>query len=372
MTSFAGNPSASEGRLFRILVINPGSNSTKLAVFENDLMADQFDIAHSADAIASFSSAVFDQFPYRLDCVKEALRERGIDLGDFDAVAGRGGFARIRDAGTYRVNDEMVFDLSHPSAEHVANLGGILAKTLADEAGIPAYIVDPTCVDEMDDIARVSGFRGMERACKWQPLSHKATARRLAADVGSSYEEGNFVIAHLGGGITVGAHKRGRVVDVNNGLDGDGPFSVDRPGTLPIKDVVAYCFEDGRTHEQVVKDFISKGGIFSYFGTVDVREVEGLAASGDAQAALVMDAWSYQVAKEIAAMAAVLEGNVDAIGLTGGVAHSQRMVEGIRRRAEWIAPVHVYPGSLEMEALAAGALGDLTGEQPARDYVRAW
>lgn len=356
----------------RILVINPGSNSTKIAVFENREKVDEFSIAHAADIIGSFSSAVYDQLDYRLQCIREGLADKGIDLSAFDGIAGRGGFARIKDSGTYRVNDQMVEDLAHPTAEHVANLGGILAKMLGDPYGIPAYITDPTCIDEMEDIARVTGFEGMERGVKWQPLSHKATARKLAEDLGVEYEESNFIIAHLGGGITVGAHQHGRVVDVNNGLDGDGPFSVDRPGTMPIKDVVSYCFDNGYTKEEVVKTFISKGGIYSYFNTVDTREVESLAIAGDKKARLVLSAMAYQIAKEMGALATVLKGKVDAIAMTGGIAYSEYITSQIIERVEWIAPVHVYPGSLEMEALALGAYRDLSGQRAAKEYVRQW
>jgi len=372
MTGTEMDNSKQANKHYRILVINPGSNSTKLAVFENLTVVDQFDIPHTAETIASFSSAVYDQYEYRLACVRECIAERGIDLSTFDAIAGRGGFARIKDSGTYRVNDQMVEDLANPTAEHVANLGGILAKELGDPFGLPAYITDPTCIDEMDDIARVTGFEGMERKLKWQPLSHKATAKRLATDLGVAYEDSNFIIGHLGGGITIGAHCHGRVIDVNNGLDGDGPFSVDRPGTMPIQDLIAYCFEGGRTKEDCVKEFISRGGIYSYFGTVDSNEVEQMALNGDKKACLILDAWAYQIAKEIGALATVLEGKVDAIALTGGVARSEYITDRIRKRVEWIAPFYLYPGSLEMEALAAGALHDLDGTVPAKDYVRAW
>lgn len=359
-------------KTYRILVINPGSNSTKLAIFEDDMKTDQWDIPHSAEMIASFSSVVYDQYEYRLDCIRKSLEERGVDLSTFDAIAGRGGFARIKESGTYRVNDQMVEDLAHPTAEHVANLGGILAKTLGDPYGIPAYITDPTCIDEMADIARITGYEGMERKLKWQPLSHKATGKRLAQDMGLVYEESNFIIGHLGGGITIGAHCHGRVIDVNNGLDGDGPFSVDRPGTLPIQDLIAYCFQGNRSQEDCVKEFISRGGLYSYFGTVNASEVEDRAFSGDEKAILILEAWAYQIAKEIGALATVMKGDVDAIAITGGLARSQYISDMIRKRVEWIAPFQIYPGTLEMEALAGGALHDLDGTAPAKDYVRAW
>lgn len=361
-----------QGKEYKVLVINPGSNSTKMATFVGAQCVDQFDIPHPMEVISSFTSEVYEQFQYRLTCIREAIEQRGIDLSTYDAIAGRGGFARIKDSGTYRVNEQMCDDLAHPTAEHVANLGGILAKTLGDPFGLPAYITDPTCIDEMADVARVTGFEGMERGLKWQPLSHKATAHKLAEDLGVVYEDSNFIIGHLGGGITIGAHCHGRVIDVNNGLDGDGPFSVDRPGTMPIKEVVAYCFDGGRTKEQVVKDFISRGGIYSYFGTIDTREVQNKALAGDEKAQLILEAWAYQISKEIGALATVMKGKVDAIALTGGVAHSEYIMNMVRERVEWIAPLHIYPGSLEMQALALGAVHDLDGTSPAKDYVRAW
>lgn len=359
---------AASPRTYRILVINPGSNSTKISVFENGREVNSFAIEHSPEIIKTFSSAVYDQYDYRMQCITEGLAEHQVDLGTFDAIVGRGGFIPPVPSGAYRVTDQMVEDLKHPWSEHVANLGGIIAKALADPQGIPAYIVDPVCVDEMESIARVSGFDGFERRPKWQPLSHKATARRLASDLGRPYNELRIITGHLGGGITVGAHVDGRVIDVNNGLDGDGPFSADRPGTLPLCDVVSYCFDHGFTKEQVVKTFISKGGLYSYFQTVDLRQIETQANGGDEKANLVLDAMAYQIAKEIGAMATVLEGRVDGIALTGGIAHSGFVVPRIVERVRFIAPVHVYPGSLEMEALALGALRDLTGEEPAKDY----
>lgn len=355
---------------YRILVINPGATSTKIAVFENEQNARQFTIAHSPEVINTFTSAVYDQYEFRMEAIQEALEEKGIDLHNFDAIVGRGGFIKSYQSGTYRVNDQMVEDLKNPWSEHVANLGGIISKKLADPLHIPAYIVDPVCIDELDDVARVSGFEGFQRVAKWQPLSHKATARKLAQDVGRTYEDSNFITAHLGGGITIGAHKHGRVVDVNNGLDGDGPFSLDRPGTLPIRDVVAMCYR-GYTKEEVTKTFISKGGLFSYFQTTDVREVEKLANEGDEKANLVLSAMAYQIAKEIGALATVLEGKVDAIALTGGISNSKYITSRIIEKVDYIASVHLYPGEREMEALALGALRDLTNEDAAIEYQSA-
>lgn len=356
-------------RIFRILVLNPGSNSTKIAVFENNEKVRQFSISHEPEIIASFSSAVYDQYDYRLRCILEGLEEERIDLHDFDAVAGRGGFFTVAArSGTYKVTDYMVECLKTPTSEHVANLGGILAKELADRAGVNAYVTDPVCVDEMTPLAKVSGFEGIERLPKWQPLSHKATGRKLSNMIGRNYNDCNLIIGHLGGGITIGSHQKGRVIDVNNGLDGDGPFSVDRPGQVPIRELIRYCFDSGATKEEVIKTFISKGGIYSYFGTVNTITVEKMALSGDPKAELIMDALAYVISKEIGSNAAVLKGQVDAIGLTGGLANSRYLTSRIIERVSFIAPVYLFPGESEMEALALGALRDLRGEEAAMEF----
>jgi butyrate kinase len=217
----------------------------------------------------------------------------------------------------------------------------------------------------MEPIAKVSGFEGIERLPKWQPLSHKATGRKLAHDLGKKYDEINIITAHLGGGITVAAHEKGRVIDVNNGLDGDGPFSADRPGQVPIRELIRYCFDKGLTKEEVTKLFISKGGLYSYFGTVDAKAISDTAEGGDKKADLILSAMAYTIAKEISSDAAVLKGKVDAIGLTGGIAYSKYVTSRICERVSFIAPVFIYPGESEMEALAQGALRDLTGEEKA-------
>ena len=357
-------------KVFRILVLNPGSNSTKVAVYENEDKIKQFSIQHSPEVIASFSSAVYDQYEYRLECIEKGLKDEGIDIHDFDAFAGRGGFfATGVKSGTYKVNDLMVEGLKHPTSEHIANIGGILAKHFADQAGVNAYVTDPTCVDEMPEIARVSGFAGFERLPKWQPLSHKATARKISRLLGVKYSEINLITAHLGGGITVAAHEKGRVIDVNNGLDGDGPFSADRPGQVPIRELIRYCFDSGKTKEEVIKTFISKGGLYSYFNTVSTIEIEKMAADGNKRAALILDAMAYCIAKEIGSDATVLKGQVDAIALTGGIANSHYITSRIKERVRFIAPVFIYPGESEMEALALGALRDLTGEEKAYDFT---
>lgn len=353
--------------IYHILTINPGSTSTKIALFENDKKTKQINITHPAELMKNFSSVVFEQFSFRLETILGELKQANIDLHQLHAVVGRGGFVKPVPSGTYLVNKQMVKDLKKPWSEHAANLGGLIAKNIADRVGIPAFIVDPVCVDEMEDIARVSGLAGIERKAKWQPLNHKATARKLAKDLQVDYNDVNFIIGHMGGGITVGAHQKGKVIDVNNGLDGDGPFSPERTGTLPLGDLITLCFSGEYTQEQVKKLLIGKGGLVSYFQTNDVREIEKK-ASTDKKAKLILGAMAYQIAKEIGVCAAVLKGKVEAIALTGGLAYSKVLTENIIESVNFIAPVHIYPGEHEMEALAEGALRVLNGSEKAKEY----
>jgi butyrate kinase len=352
---------------YNILTINPGSTSTKIALFENDQKIKQIQIAHPAEIIKKFSSVVVEQLPFRLEAILSNLEQEDIHLHQLHAVAGRGGFVRPIPSGTYLVNDQMVKDLRNPWSEHASNLGGLIAKNIADRVGIPAFIVDPVCVDEMEDIARISGLAGVERKAKWQPLNHKAVARKLAENLQVDYNDANFIIAHMGGGITVGAHQKGKVIDVNNGLDGDGPFSPERTGTLPFGDLITLCFSGKYTQEEVTKLVIGNGGLVSYFQTSDVREIEEKACK-EKKAKLILQAMAYQIAKEIGACATVLKGKVDAIALTGGLAHSRMLTENIIERTGFIAPVHLYPGEYEMEALAQGAFRVLSGIEQGGEY----
>ncbi|MBS7528584.1 butyrate kinase [Fusibacter paucivorans] len=352
---------------FRVLAINPGSTSTKVAVYEDDAVQFSEVINHASEYLETFSS-VAAQYAFRHNAIISLLQENNISIHTLHAVVGRGGFLKPIASGTYVVNEAMVKALENPWKEHASNLGGLIARKIADEVGIQAYIVDPVVVDEMMSVARFSGLKGIERQSIFHALNQKAVARRLAEDIDKAYGSSNVIIAHLGGGITVGAHQCGKVVDVNNGLDGEGAFSPERSGTLPVGDIIKRCFSGRYSEDAIKRQIVGGGGMVSYFGTNDVREVEALAARHDEEASLAIDAMAYQVSKEIGAMAAVLEGNVDAIALTGGVAYSEVITQSIMKRIAFIAPVHIYPGEDEMTALAMGALRVLKQEEEAKEY----
>jgi butyrate kinase len=332
-------------------------------------------LRHSSREIAAFSH-IQEQYDFRLKMVLDRLKERELPLVTLSAVVGRGGLLRPIPSGTYRVNDRMVEELHarDKEREHASNLGALLAYEIAGRAGVPAFIVDPVCVDEFDDLARVSGLPEIERKSLSHALNLKATARRAAADLGRPYADLNLVVVHLGGGISVTAHRQGQMVDVNQALDGTGPFSPERSGGLPVGDVVRLCFGvapfDGvsLSYKEVFKKLAGRGGLVAHLGTNDAVEVEERIAAGDEHAQLIYEAMAYQIAKEIGAMATVLEGAVDAVVITGGLAHSEMLLAWIRQRTEWIASALVYPGEDEMLALALGGLRVLRGEEEARTY----
>lgn len=350
-----------------ILVINPGATSTKVAVFTGETGIFQTTVEHSDADLAGFGS-VFEQYPYRLEVVLASLRQAGIALEGLTAVAGRGGLLKPLAGGTYAVNQLMVNDLqSAERGEHASNLGGVMAYNLAQSLGIPAYITNPVTVDEFDPVARISGLPELERQSFSHALNMKAVAKRLAAEMGKSYAELNVIVAHLGTGVSVTPHTGGRMIDVNNAME-EGPFSLDRCGGLPASQLVKLCYSGKYTFREMKEKLVGKGGVYAYLGTKDVREIEARAAQGDIEADQVLTAFTYQVAKEIGAMAAVLCGKVERIILTGGIANSQRVVGAITQRVEFIAPVVVMPGEGEMEALAAGAFAALTGREQAQEY----
>ena len=352
---------------FRILAINPGATSTKIAIFEDERPLFKKTVPHSMEDLRGYPR-VMDQIPYRRDLILAALAEAGIALGDLSAVVGRGGLLRSIPGGTYRVNETMVGDMkSAARGEHASNLGAVLAKDLGDRAGIPSFIVDPVSVDEMDPVARISGSPEVERISMFHALNHKAVAHRVAAELGRPYEDLNLVVAHLGSGVSVAAHRRGRVVDVNDAKQ-EGPFSPERAGGLPAYDLVALCYSGRYTFDEMKKNLMSRWGMAAYLGTKDLQEVEARARGGDEKAALLLDAFAYQLAKEIGAQATVLEGKVDRVVLTGGMAHSKELMAKVIARVSFIAPVAVVPGEEELEALALGALRVLRGEEAAKDY----
>jgi butyrate kinase len=297
------------------------------------------------------------------------LDEQGVRLDSLDAVVGRGGILRPIPSGTYLVSEKMLDELRHPKErEHASNLGAIIADEIAQRAGVPAFIVDPVCVDEFDEIARISGLSEIERRSLSHALNLKVAARRVARELGKRYDEVNLVVAHLGGGISVSAHRRGRMIDVNQALDGTGPFAPERAGGLPVGDVIRLCYSGRYTYEEMSKKIAGRGGLVAHLGTNDARQVERRIEEGDQHARLIYQAMAYQIAKEIGLMATVLKGDVDAIVLTGGLARSDMLVDWIVERVEWIAPAMIYPGEDEMLAMAQGALRVLRGQEEARDY----
>lgn len=353
---------------FRILAINPGSTSTKIAVFDNEESVFERVMRYSNEELAPFNS-VFEQYEFRKNGILQVLKENDIVIAELDAVVGRGGLLKPIQGGTYAVNDVMIEYLRiSERGEHACNLGGVIAKEIADKLAIPAYIVDPVVVDEFQDIARLSGLPGYDRLSIFHALNQKAVARKISRQLGKPYEEAHLIIAHMGGGITVGAHHCGKVIDVNNGLYGEGPFSPERTGTIPTGHMLDICVSGKYKPDEIRKLLAGKGGLVAYLGTNDGREVTRMIETGDTKAKLVYEAMAYQVAKEIAANAAVLYGNVDAIVLTGGLAYDKLLVQLIADRIKFIADVKVVPGEDEMIALTEGALRVLRGEETAKEY----
>lgn len=355
--------------LHHILAINPGSTSTKVAIYVNTKVIFLKSIPHDSDELARFSR-ISDQFEYRKDIILEELRNAHIELDKIEAVVGRGGLIKPIKSGIYRINEEMKNDLRiGVLGEHASNLGGLIAADIAKALpNATAYIADPVVVDELEDVARISGHPRFQRLSIFHALNQKATARSYARLLNKKYEDMNLIIAHLGGGITVGAHKEGRVIDVNQGLDGEGPFSPERTGTLPVGALARLCFEEGITYPEVKKMITGEGGFVAYFNTNNAYQIELMADGGDEKARLIQDALSYQVAKEIGAMATVLHGDVDGIILTGGIANNPMVVEYIKKMVSFIAPVIIYPGEDEMHALAMNGLRVLKGELEPKEY----
>lgn len=355
--------------VFRILTINPGSTSTKIAVYEDEKPVLTETLRHQAEEISKYGS-INEQFDFRKEAILNILKEKGFDLRTLNAIAGRGGLLKPLRSGTYTVGEAMLKDLkSAVGGQHASNLGGIIAYEIASGLNIPAFIVDPVVVDEMDDVARFSGMPEIQRRSIFHALNQKAVAKRYAKEKGARYEDLNLIIAHLGGGISVGAHKDGRVIDVNNALDGEGPFSPERAGSLPVGELIKLCFSGKYTQNELMKKIVGQGGYVAHLGTNDGREVERRVKEGDKSAELIFNAMAYQISKEIGSRAAVLSGDVDAVILTGGLAYNKGLVEQIKERVGFISDVVVYPGEDELLALAEGALRVLRGEEVAREYA---
>ena len=352
-----------------ILTINPGSTSTKIGVFVNLNPIFLKNINHVPEELARFDR-ITDQFDYRKDIIAAQLNNAEVPHEVVKAVVGRGGLLHPIESGVYEVNERMKQDLRNsPFGEHASNLGGLIADAFAQKlTGVKAYIANPVVVDELDDIARYSGHPLFNRISIFHALNQKAVARSHAKSVMRRYEDMNIIVAHLGGGITVGAHYQGRVIDVNNGLDGEGPFSPERSGTLPVGDLVRACFSGKYTQKEMLQMIKGGGGLVGYLGTNNAYDVEMRITEGDKEAEKIFEAMAYQVAKEIGAMSAVLMGNVDAILITGGIAHSKWFVNKVIERVHKVAPVHVYPGEDEMKALAMNGMRVLTGETIVKVY----
>ncbi len=350
------------------LIINPGSTSTKIGVFEEETLLFDETLRHSTEEINRFDSIVA-QKDFRKKIITDFLESKNFDIKTLDVVVGRGGMLKPIPGGTYAVTKELIADLEKGvQGQHASNLGGILAKEIADSIGVPSYIVDPTVVDELIPVARYSGVPELPRVSIFHALNQKAVAKRYAKEIGKPYESLRLIVVHMGGGVSVGAHENGKVIDVFNALDGDGAFSPERAGAVPSGALVKMCFSGKYTEKEVYGKIVGNGGFNAYLGTNDMREVTKRANEGDEKAAEAKQAFIFQVAKDIGSMACVLSGRVDRIIVTGGIAYGEDIVAALKERAEWIAPFTVYPGEDELLALAQGALRVLKGEEEVKSY----
>jgi len=351
-----------------ILVINPGSTSTKLAVYQQEKCLVKENITHSADELKVFPN-LMDQLSFRKEKILQWLTQKGYTMKQFSAIAARGGGIKPIPSGVYQVNDLMLEDLrTCRYLTHASNLGAVLADDLSSDYKTIAYIADPVVVDELEDIARISGLKSIERVSIWHALNQKHVARRAARDIGKQYEESNFIVVHMGGGISIGAHCKGKVIDVNNALNGEGPMSAERSGSLPVLALAELCFSGKYTPAEIRKLIAGKGGMVSHLGTNNAKEVEERAEQGDPECKRIMDAMLYQMAKLIGEMSTVLQGKVDRIVYTGGMAYSKIIDKQLDEYVSYIAPSLIYPGEDEMEALALNIYHVITGEMKPNVY----
>lgn len=355
---------------YYVLGVNPGSTSTKITIYENDTCIFKETIKHSAEELKQFED-IIDQKDFRKQLIIDFIREKGFEVKKLSAVVGRGGFLpEPLTSGTYIVDDNLCDALMHRAVgNHAANLGGLIAKAIADELGLNAYVVDPVSVNETEPLGRISGLGGVERRTLFHCLNVKAVARKVAAQLGDVYENLNMVIVHMGGGISVSAHRKGRTIDSTCGLLGEGAFSPERAGTLEQRELLDIVYNSGKKRKEIEKMLCGQGGMYSYIGTTDCIEAEKMIADGDEKARLVYEAMAYQVSKDIAAQASVLCGKVDAVVITGGMAYSQILTEWIKERVSFIAPVHILPGEFEQEAMTLGTLRVLNGEETAKQFI---
>lgn len=352
----------------KTLVINPGSTSTKIGIFEDETLLFDETLRHSTEEIARYDS-IIDQKDFRRDIILAFLKSKDFNVNSLDMVVGRGGMLKPIPGGTYAVNDTLVHDLElGVSGQHASNLGGILAREIADSIGKPSYIVDPVVVDELCDEARISGVPELPRISIFHALNQKAVAKRYAAESGKDYNDLNLIVVHMGGGVSVGAHSQGKVIDVFNALDGDGAFSPERAGSVPSGALVKMCFSGKYTEKEVYKKLVGAGGFNALLGTNDMREVEKMVQDGNKEADLFRRAFIFQVAKDIGSMACVLSGKIDQIIITGGIAYDKEVVAGLKEHCEFLAPVTVYPGEDELLALVQGGLRVVNGAEKATEY----
>lgn len=350
------------------LIINPGSTSTKIGVFEDETLLFDETLRHSTEEIAQYAN-IADQKDFRKKIIVDLLEKKNFDIKSLGMVVGRGGMLKPIPGGTYEVTDELLEDLKiGRSGQHASNLGGILAREIADEIGVPSFIVDPVVVDELCDIARYSGVPELPRTSVFHALNQKAVAKRYARETGKKYEDLNLIVVHMGGGVSVGAHTGGRIIDVFNALDGDGAFSPERAGGVPSGALIKLCFSGKYSEKEVYKMFVGNGGFNAYVGNNDMRDIEKMVDAGDAKAKTIRDAFIFQVTKDMGSMACVLKGKVDQIIVTGGIAYDKAVVAGLKEAAEWIAPFTVYPGEDELLALVQGGLRVMNKEEEAKVY----
>ncbi|MCL2564461.1 MAG: butyrate kinase [Defluviitaleaceae bacterium] len=355
-------------KVYKMLIINPGSTSTKIAVYENQAPLFEEKLAHSIEELAHFNKLA-DQLDFRREVLETALKGRNISFGELDGIVSRGGLTRPVESGIYEINELMVSELKTGKyGEHASNLASMIAFELSKKYGLPCWIADPVVVDEMQDIARFSGIPQLQRKSIFHALNQKAVSRRVAGDMGKKYDECNFVVAHLGGGISVAAHKKGKCIDVNNALGGEGPYSPERAGGVSAFGLIDMCFSGDYTKDDLKKLLVGKGGLTAYLGTNDGREIEAMIKNGDKNAEAVFNGMAYQVAKEIGAAATVLHGELDAIILTGGLAHNKDFVTFIENMVKYIGSVVVYPGEDELLALAESGYRVLSGQENARKF----
>ncbi len=355
--------------MYRVLAINPGSTSTKIAVYEDENLVFKQTLTHSEGDLSQFTR-IIDQYDLRRKAIEDVLNENKFKIGDFDAFVGRGGLVKPIPSGTYRVNKKMMEDLEHsPLGEHASNLGGMIAHAFETETGKISFIVDPVVVDEMDDIAKITGFPEISRHSIFHALNQKSVARRAAKELGKNYNELNLIVVHLGGGISVGAHRKGKVVDVNNALNGDGPIAPERAGSIPAWGLIEFVKNTKLDDRALKKRLAGNAGIVAHLKTNNMREVEDRVKAGDEKAMMIYKAMAYNISKWVGASAAVLKGDVDAIVITGGLANDKDFIEWIKDMISFIADIIVYPGEDEMSALALGALRVLTKEEEAGEYI---